>query len=239
MARPSQSGEQLRAVFTEGLGFIRDIPSFRYMAFAMIPLGLALNTLEFHFLSTIANTDIASVQTIYGSFKIVLSVSVLLIQGIVASWLINQITLRRIFAILPAAQLTGLLLVFAWPIYGIFLGNYLTRVTLVAIDEPARQLMFGMAPDERRGRVSAFMNGYLYPLGAIIGCIIIGIILYLTQAGFLNAFLGERIYLGLALVAVLFALTMVTRIYKSYDTSLLSWRLDRRKRRSSIPNLDF
>ncbi len=239
VARSARSGEQLSAIFTEGLGFVRDIPSFRYLAFAMIPLGFALNTLEFHFLSTIANRELASVQTVYGGFKIAISLSILFVQGFLATWLINQITLRKIFGILPVAQLAGLLLVFAWPIYGIFLGNYLTRVTLVAIDEPARQLMFGLAPDERRGRVSAFMNGYLYPLGAILSCTVVGIVLYLTQIGFLGRALGEHIYLTLGLLAVLFALVMVSRIAKHYDSSLLSWRLDRRKRRSNIPNLEF
>lgn len=239
LARSAPPDEQLRAVFTEGLGFIRDIPSFRYLAFAMIPLGFALNTLEFHFLATISTNNIASVQTVYGAFKVALSLSILVVQGLCASWLINQISLRRIFTLLPTAQLMGLLLVFAWPIYGIFLGNYLTRVTLVAIDEPARQLMFGLAPDERRGRVSAFMNGYLYPLGAILGCTLIGTLFYFVQTGYLSPIQSEHIYLSFGLVAVLFALAMVLRIYKNYDASLLSWRLDRRKRRSSIPDLDF
>lgn len=231
--------ENLRDIFTEGMGFIRDIPSFRYLAFAMIPLGLGLNALEFHFLSTIVSTDTATVQTVYGAFKVAMSVSILAIQALFVTKLVNEVGLRRIFMLMPMAQLIALLSVFALPLYGIFLGNYLARVTLVAVDEPARQMLFGLAPDERRGRVSAFMNGYLYPLGAIIGCLLIGTLMYLTQLNYLHLYQSQLIYLGTALIAVLVALWMVIQIHKSYDLSLLNWRLERRKRRSKIPSFEF
>jgi ATP/ADP translocase len=239
LSRSTQQAGDLRTIFTEGLGFIRDVPAFRYLAFAMIPLGFGLNALEFHFLSTIVHMDGASVQTIYGTFKIVLSLTVLLVQGLFVTQLINTVGLRRIFSLLPLAQVTGLLLVFMWPLYGIFLGNYLTRVALVAVDEPARQMLFGLVPDERRGRVSAFMNGYLYPLGAILSCIVIGLSFMVRDANALAPHNGQLLYLGQGALAVLFALTMSWYLQRSYDTSLLSWRLDRRKRRSTIPNLDF
>lgn len=238
-ARANRYESGFSTIFAEGRAFIRDVPTFRYLAFAMIPLGFGLNALEFHFLSTIANTDVTSVQTIYGSFKIVLSLTTLVVQGLLATYLINKVGLRRIFSLLPFAQLIGILCVLVWPLYGIFLGNYLTRVTLVAIDEPARQMLYGLVPDERRGRVSAFMNGYLYPLGAILGCVVIGLSLLLPGVGNLQLQLGQPIYLGLGVLALLFALAMIWRLQRSYDTSLLSWRLDRRKRRSTIPTLDF
>jgi ATP/ADP translocase len=229
----------LREVFTEGTGFIRDVPVFRYLAFAMIPLGFGLNTLEFHFLSTIATADVASVQTVYGTFKVILSVTVLIAQGFFTTQLINKIGLRRVFSLMPMVQIGGLFLVFLSPLYGILLGNYLTRATLLAVDEPARQMLYGMAPDERRGRVSAFMNGYLYPLGAIGGCLLIGTVMVLIRLDLLTLQLGQAIYLGAALLCVAFAYSMVIRLFRTYDTSLLSWRLDRRKRRSTIPNLEF
>lgn len=237
--RPAAREGELRDIFAEGLGFIRDIPSFRYLAFAMIPLGFGLNAIEFHFLSTIVSTDTAAVQITYGTFKVVLSISILLLQALFVTKLVNHVGLRRIFGLMPLAQIVGLLLVFALPLYGIFLGNFLARVTLVAVDEPARQMLFGLAPDERRGRVSAFMNGYLYPLGAILGCLLIGGLLVLTQYGYLQPAQSEMIYLGTALAAALIATWMVLGIHKHYDVSLLSWRLERRKRRSTIPNLEF
>ncbi len=238
-ARANRYDSGLGTIFAEGRAFIRDVPTFRYLAFAMIPLGFGLNALEFRFLSTIATSDVASVQTSYGSFKIVLSLTTLVIQAVFATQLINKIGLRRIFSLLPLAQLAGILSVFIWPLYGIFLGNYLTRVALLSIDEPARQMLYGLVPDERRGRVSAFMNGYLYPLGSILGCIFIGFSLWIRGHDGLQLQYGQPIYLGLGVVAMIFALTMTWRLHRSYDTSLLSWRLDRRKRRSSIPTLEF
>ena len=55
------------------------------------------------------------------------------------------------------ADLTcALILALAWPgIVGITLGNLLTRVVLLGVDEPARHAFQGLVPDERRGRVSA------------------------------------------------------------------------------------
>jgi len=238
-ARSARQPSGLRDIFAEGRGFIRDVPAFRYLAFAMIPLGFGLNAIEFHFLSTIADVDAASVQTIYGSFKIVLSLTVLVVQGVMTTRLINQIGLRRIFSLLPFAQLVGILAAILWPIYGIFLGNYLTRTALVAIDEPARQMLYGLTPDERRGRVSAFMNGYLYPIGAIASCLLIGGLLMGSRVGLIPIPLSEFLYLALALIGIFFAFVMVLRIHQVYDISLLSWRLERRKRRSNIPDLEF
>jgi len=238
-ARINRHDSGLVAIFVEGRAFIRDVPAFRYLAFAMIPLGFGLNALEFHFLSTLVTTDAASVQTLYGTFKIALSLTILLVQGLFATQLINKIGLRRIFSLLPLAQLAGIVCIFLWPLYGIFLGNYVTRVALVAIDEPARQLLFGLVPDERRGRVSAFMNGYLYPLGAIVGCIVIGLVLLIGGEGSAQQPSSQLLYLGLAALALLFALAMVRQLPHAYERTLLSWRLARRKRQNTIPALDF
>lgn len=238
-ARCAEKQSGVREILAEGMGFIRDVPIFRYLAIAMIPLGFALNAIEFRFLSTIVDGDTASVQTIYGSFKIVLSVTVLLVQAMLTTRLITQIGLRRIFSLVPFAQMVGIVAALLMPIYGIFIGNYLTRVALVAIDEPARQMLFGMAPDERRGRVSAFMNGYLYPLGAISSCLVIGGVFWMERNGIIPIQLRDYFYLAPALLGIAIAFVMMMRIHRDYDVSMLSWRLERRKRRSSIPDLDF
>ena len=43
------------------------------------------------------------------------------------------------------------------------------------VDIPARKAFEGLVPDERRGRVSAFLDGMLYSLGAVLGAMLLGV----------------------------------------------------------------
>ncbi|MEZ4869548.1 MAG: hypothetical protein R3C14_49950 [Caldilineaceae bacterium] len=231
--------DHLLDILHEGFVFVQDVPMFRYLALAMIPAGLAYNTLEFHLLYTLSTMDAVMLQTTYGLFKSVTAVSLLLIQAFVTTRLLNHLGLRRIFVFLPIILLVGLSSALLLPAFAIFVANYLSRVTLQGIDEPARQTLKNLVPDERRGRVSAFLNGYLYPIGSILGCIQIGLIMQLVRHGTITATIGQWSYLTISILCMIFALWSALQICQHYDASLLNWRLDRRKRRSSIPNLDL
>lgn len=238
-ARPAGSDERLMDILREGFAFVQDVPLFRYLALAMIPLGLAYNTIEYHLLYTLSTMDAATLQTTYGIFKSVTAFSLLLIQALVTTWLINHFGLRRVFALLPLVLLIGLGSTLVLPAFAILGVNYLARVTLQGIDEPARQTLKNLVPDERRGRVSAFLNGYLYPVGSVLGCIIIGLLMQLVGHGIISAYVGQLSYIVLSILGLFFALWAVFQVYQQYDASLLNWRLDRRKRRRSVPNLDL
>lgn len=237
--RPAGSDERLTDILREGFAFVQEVPLFRYLALAMIPLGLAYNTIEYHLLYTLSIMDAATLQTTYGVFKSVTAFSLLLIQALVTTRLINHFGLRRVFSFLPFILLIGLGSTLLLPAFAIFGANFLARVTLQGIDEPARQTLKNLVPDERRGRVSAFLNGYLYPTGSILGCIQIGLIMQLVSHGVISASLGQLSYLLISVLCLLFALWSAYQVYQHYDASLLNWRLDRRKRRRSIPNLDL
>lgn len=237
--RPAGNDERLMDILREGFAFVQDVPLFRYLALAMIPLGLAYNTIEYHLLYTLSTMDAATLQTTYGMFKSVTAFSLLLIQALVTTRVINHFGLRRVFSFLPLVLLIGLGSTLILPAFAILGVNYLARVTLQGIDEPARQTLKNLVPDERRGRVSAFLNGYLYPVGSVLGCIIIGLIMQLVSRGFISAHVGQLSYILLSIFGLFFALWAVFQLYQHYDASLLNWRLDRRKRRRSVPNLDL
>lgn len=237
--RPAVQEENVTAILREGFAFVREVPIFRYLALAMIPLGLGFNTLEYYLLQTLSTMDIATLPTTYGLFKSMTAVSLLLVQALVTTRLINHVGLRRIFVLLPIMLFVGLGSTLLLPALAIFGANYLVRVTLQGIDEPARQMVKNLAPDERRGRVGAFLNGYLYPIGAILGCIQIGIVMELVQQGMISVSTGRWANSILSLGCVAFALWSSLQIHQQYDASLLNWRLDRRKRRNSIPNFDL
>jgi ATP:ADP antiporter, AAA family len=237
--RPATDTGSVTDILREGFAFVQDVPVFRYLALAIIPLGLGYNTVEYYLLYTLSTMDAVTLQMAYGLFKSLTAVSVLLIQALATTRLINHFELRRVFAFLPLVLLICLGGTLVLPAFAIFGVNYLTRITLQGIDEPARQMLKNLVPDERRGRVSAFLNGYLYPIGSILGCMQIGFISQFVQHGLLTATSGQWLYLMISIVCVAFALWAALQIHHHYATSLLNWRLDRRKRRSSIPNLDL
>ncbi len=107
------------------------------------------------------------------------------------------------------------------------------------VDDPARRVFIGMVPDEQRGRVSAFFDGYLYPIGAVISCAVIGLVLVLEQIGYIPAGWGQALYLSVIAAAVALSLYFVWRLRTSYDQSMLNWRLRRRKRGSQLTQLDL
>jgi AAA family ATP:ADP antiporter len=85
-----------------------------------------------------------------------------------------------------------------------------------------------LVPEERRGRVSLFMDGYLLSMGTILGSLITGAMLLISQSGLaVEAF---YLYLGIALELAIFALWSVNQMRLTYEKSLFNWRLKRRQR---------
>lgn len=234
--RRSREGERVLDSLREGIGFVKDVPIFRFLTLAMILLGVGLNAIEFDFLYKVSTTftSTADIQTFYGVFKVAVAVALLLLQGFVASWLLTKLGFRHIFVSLPTAMLSGLSLALLFPsLLGVVIGNYLVRVTKLGIDEASLRAFQGLVPDERRGRVSAFMDGYLYPFGSILSCFLVGATMLAVGAGLITFDVARAIYLGIAIFAALIALISASRIALEYDTSMLNWRLKRRRRDSA------
>ncbi len=239
-----QSRERISALdaLQEGLGFVREVPVFRYLTITMILLGIGLNAIEFDFLSRVASsiTEVSDLQTFYGGFKVAVALGLLLAQAVIAPWLLNHLGFKHVFMVMPAVMLLGLALAALGPgLIGVVLGNYLIRVSKVGVDEPASRAFQGLVPDERRGRVSAFLEGYLYPVGSILGSVTIAVLLGAASAGTIAESSVRVIYLALALVAACVALLAASRIRVDYDRSMLNWRLQRRKRGSTLATLEF
>jgi hypothetical protein len=94
-------------------------------------------------------------------------------------------------------------------------------------------------PDERRGRVSAFLDGYLYQFGSIVSCGMVLAILAAVRRDSLAPQAGRALYHILAIACAVMALWAITRFRFHYDTSMLNWRLRRRRRRSVLKDLDL
>ncbi len=241
--RPRQP-ETVREALTEGWGFVREVPSFRYLMLAMVIASVAFTIVEFHFLAIISTdtsfSSAGSFQTFYSLYNLGITLAAILIQTMLTGRLINKIGLKNVFIIFPMILLAGLswILVLPTNLISVIGGLALPRLTRSTIDEPARKSFQALVPAERRGRVSMFMDSYLFAVGAIVGSLILGaVILLKSQFGSLEHY---YIYLGIAAAATVVTIWFAFRVRGVYDASLLNWRLKRRQRASGVlDKLDF
>jgi AAA family ATP:ADP antiporter len=241
-ARQSRQGEKVLDSLREGLAFVREVPSYRYLTLAMILLGVGLNVVEYQLIASASQeySQAASLEAFYATLRAVRIVLMLMVQGAIAGWLLKHLGFKAVFAIMPSALLVSLFVVFFWPaLVGVVIGESLARITLEGVDEPSRRAFLGLVPDERRGRVGAFLDGYLYPFGSLLSCGVVGATLFAVGRGLLAPELGRAFYVGLACVCTAIALWAITRFRAHYDASMLNWRLKRRQRKSILSDIDI
>jgi hypothetical protein len=231
-----QKAIRLREILTTGLDFVRNVPSFRYLAYSMFAVGFALIIIEYEFLavSDAAITDSTSYQLFYGVYRAILTLSSLVVQGLIAARLLTRTGLKNTFMILPISLVAAALWMLAVPgLIGAALGRLVARLVRNTIDRPTHQTFQGLIPDERRGRVSTFMDSYLYVIGNLIGSVVLAAILIAAARNPNTASNSHIIFMGLALLAAIFAVIAIRKMRSVYDESLLDWRLARRRRRGS------
>jgi hypothetical protein len=139
--------------------------------------------------------------------------------------------MKNIFLIMPAILFAAIGTMIAIPnVIGGAIGRFLSRLTRNSIDRPAHQTLQGLIPEERRGRISTFMSSYLYVIGDFFGSVMLALTIFATSRGWLETQNSFYIYLGFALAIAIFAIFVTWRMRGVYDTSLLDWRLARRRR---------
>ncbi|MCB0209868.1 MAG: hypothetical protein KDJ52_11080 [Anaerolineae bacterium] len=232
--------ETIRETLTEGWGFVREVPSFRYLMFSMLAIYLALTILDYHFLVESDRTPLlneaGNFQTFYASFHLVLTLAAVAIQGLLTSRIITKMALKNTFFILPSMLLASAVAVLAIPgLISAALGLGVPYLTKDSIDESAQKSLQALVPEERRGRVSLFMDSYLYAFGTILGCLVTGVALIIGyQWPYIN---NSYFYLPLAVLSAICAIVAVFKMRAAYETSLLNWRLKRRSRRASATSV--
>lgn len=235
-----QKPETVKETLAEGWDFVREVPSFRYLTMGILAMSIALTIIEFRFLTITQQiySDVGSYQRFYSFYQLGMTVAALAIQTFLTGFIINRIGLKNVFLLLPVAMVAGATSMLAFP-YGVVSnigGMVLPKLTKITIDESGQKSFQALVPEERRGRVSIFVDSYLDAVGTIIGCLLTGLVIYL---GLTFSFEFDfYIYLGLAFAAALFALWAISRMRAKYDSSLLNWRLKRRSRRGLTSVLD-
>ena len=236
-----QKTETVRETLSEGWGFVRDVPSFRWLMLAIVALTLCETIVAFRFydVSNAIFRDSADYQRFFSLYRLGTTLAAILIQSFLTSRVINKINLKNTFYILPITSLLGSVWMMALP--GLISGTGgMVSISLIrdTISESAQKAFQALVPEERRGRVSMFMDSYLPAVGIIAASLIIGTVVFVGLQ--LHSQVYFYVYLAIAALAALFAIWAIFKMCAVYDSSMFNWRLKRRQRGASVlDKLDF
>lgn len=227
------NSETIRDTLSEGWGFVKDVLSFRYLVIALLALAICDTIIEFRFLVVTAAAAGDNFQTFYAFYKLGTTLLAILLQSVVTSRLLDKLHLKNSFFVMPLAALSStILLLSSTAAVSAIVAYALIKLTDGTINESARKAFQALVPEERRGRVSMFMDSYLLASGTIVGSILAGLIVF--GGRWLNIASAEYVYLGAGAAAAAAALGSIALMRRAYDSSLLNWRLKRRQRGASM-----
>lgn len=241
IASVTRTGISLKETFTEGWDFIKTVPAFAYLALAMLAEGAVMTVLLYDALSD-AKLDLGNgFQIFYANYNVLIAIGSIVAQSLTGR-VIEKVGLKNSFLIHPFTVLAATLTNFFVPGFvSSSSAQGVARVTYDTVDLSTRKAFEAMVPNERRGRVSMFLDSYLPSFGTIIGSLVtFGII----EAGLglgLTRDVYSLVYLGFGVALGILALWAAFRVGKTYYESMLNWQLKRRTRGSSgvLDKLDF
>jgi hypothetical protein len=230
----SGRSNNFRSTLGEGWKFVQEIPAFRYLAICVLAVNLSLTFVEFGFLVATQRAFSSNYQTFYGLYRLGLVITSSILQGFVTNRILQKLDLKNTFIVMPLALVFGSIwMLFSGTVSAIG-GMLLSKIAQFAADDSAQRSFQSLVPEERRGRVSTFLESTLFGVGVMLASLLI------WGALFLGNWIGQEqasyIYRGFALVTGLWAVWAAIRVSQVYDSSLLDWRLKRRERSSSILN---
>ncbi|MFQ3583536.1 MAG: hypothetical protein SNJ85_01180 [Cyanobacteriota bacterium] len=239
--RTSNKHETFQESLSEGWEFIKEIPAFRYIMFSIIGINIVLTIFEFDFLG-ITNQAFPTAegyQQFYSFFRLGLIISATLIQTFLTSRILQAVNLKNALLILPINQFfASLWMIISKGLVSGIVGFSLSKISQLTINEAAGKSVQSLVPEERRGRVSLFMDSYLFAIGTIMGCVVLSLIW--GSSFFVENVDYRQIYLMIAAVVGVANIGFVIKMRSTYDSSLLNWRLKRRQKgRGVLDKLDF
>ena len=222
----------------DGWDFIKKIPVFKYLAICILAVNISLTFVEFGFLVITQQAFSSNYQTFYGFYRLGLMIISFILQGLVTSRLLAKLTLKNAFLLMPLALFVGSIWMLFNGTVSAIGGMVLPKLAQFTADDSARRSFQSLVPEERRGRVSMFLESTLFSFGVVIASLVILLALFLSRwIGYLGA---SYVYRCLAVASGLWAIWAAIKMRHIYDQSMLNWRLKRRERSvSSINKLKF
>jgi ATP/ADP translocase len=236
--KTAQAKETAQETMREGWDFVTNVPAFRYLVIAILALALCDTIVEFRFLviTDAAFPDRAAYQQFYSLYRLGATLLSFFMQTFFTSQIIARMNLKNVFFIFPVITLLGSAGMFFLPGLSVAVTAMIAlKMVRETIDESSRKSFEALVPEERRGRVSTFMDSYLAAIGTILACLVVGIIVLIGLATGRDL---STVYLAVAIAGSAGAIWSITKMRASYDSSLLNWRLKRRQRGGSASVLD-
>lgn len=229
--------EATREALADGWQFVRKVPSFRFLAMAIVALVACDAIIEFRFYAVSSQffSTTARYEEFYSAYRFVFLLAALLVEGLLVRRLLARFDLKNAFMFQPIGALLGSLWMIVMPgLPSAIGGMVLQKLPQGTIDETARKDLETLVPPDRRGRVSILLDSYVYAGGSVLGCAILGLVVGLQM------FFGQAdlfyVSLAAAAAAAAFSLWCALGIRRVYDSSLLSAGFARRKRTSDVLN---
>lgn len=225
-----------------GVDYFLNIPLFKAVGILMFLAGLTLTLLEFNFLAVIDSSvaDNLEFQRFLGYYKAVQTSGLLIFQWLITSRVLSKIHLKDSFSVFPVslAVASGAAL-YLPSLFGAASARFIARTVYAGWDDPARKALQGLIPDEKRGRISAFMDSYFLTTATVVGCILLVALFAFVSNGSLAKAMATSIYLGVGVAASIIGILVFVHLRKVYDTSMLNYRLARSKRKSVLDGIEF
>ncbi len=240
LSPPIHTTDSMKETLTEGWGFINTVPTFAYLALGMLAAGCIMTILLFKAISD-AKFDLAeNFQTFYAFYNLAIAFVSILLQSFSAR-IIEWLTLKRSFLIQPFVMAASVVVNFFAPGFMVSAtAQGISRASYDTLDLSARRAFQAFVPNEKRGRVSMFIDSYLPSGGTIIGSLLTFTIISLGIKFGLTRDVYARIYVGVGVLIAAVAIYASFRVRATYEQSMLNWQLKRRSRAASVlDKLDF
>ncbi|MCB0103946.1 MAG: hypothetical protein KDD74_17995 [Anaerolineales bacterium] len=242
-ARQSRETESnLSETFKIGVDYFKNIPLFKAVGFLMFLTGLILTLVEFNFLSVIdysTGSDL-EFQRFLGYYKALQTGGLLISQWLITNRLLPKMQLKNAFAVLPVSLVVASAFALGFPaLFGAAASRFVARTVYAGWDDAARKALQGLVPDEKRGRIAAFMDSYFVTTATVVACILLIVLSALSSSGMILSSTATLIYLGIAVAGSALAVGGFIYLKGVYDQSMLNYRLARSKRKSILDNIEF
>ena len=240
----NRAAVSIKESISAGWDFIKTVPAFAYQALGMLATGVVMTILLYDALSD-AKFDLTNVeggfQSFYATYNLLIAGVSIIVQSLTRR-IIEKLSLKNSFLIQPVVMVFATVMNFFVPGYlSSATGQGVGRVSYDTLDLSNRKAFQALVPNEKRGRVSMFIDAHLPSLGTIFGSLITFGIITTGLSLSWNRELFSLIYLGFGIALSSFALWAVFGSRRTYDESMLNWKLKRRTRGSSgvLDKLDF
>ncbi len=238
---------QERSAFFENIKssfeIIRQVPFFRYVAMLVALTRAILLILLYNFYVSLnaASEQGFQFQTLYSIYNLALLFLPLIFQWTSGENLLGKISPAIGYLVLPSTLLLCVGYTFAFPsILSGVIVLFIAKIVYRGWHMPLYQSLYSLVPEERRGRVRVLIGNYAYIFGSLISAVLTGLALIIVPLLETNFVSARTLYLLIALLAAIGAVYIAFRIRTTYEDSLFSWRIARRKRDSAlVTELDF